>query len=47
VGTEDMDPKKLFENIKVVVDSIAEKVRKDNIKSIYVKLTMSKAQRLL
>ncbi|MGC8547494.1 MAG: 50S ribosomal protein L1 [Candidatus Micrarchaeia archaeon] len=47
VGTEDMDPKKLFENIKAVVDSIAEKVRKDNIKSIYVKLTMSKAQRLL
>ena len=42
VGTEDMEPKKIFENIKEVINSIVAKVSQSKIKSVYVKLTMSK-----
>ncbi len=47
VGTEDMEPSKIFENIKEVLNGITSKINKNNIKSIYVKLTMSKPMRLL
>ncbi|MGC8676076.1 MAG: 50S ribosomal protein L1 [Candidatus Micrarchaeia archaeon] len=47
VGTEDMEPAKLFENIKEVLNAVVSKVSKNNIKSVYVKLTMSKPERLM
>jgi len=47
VGTEDMEPKKIFENIKEVINSIVAKVSQSKIKSVYVKLTMSKPMRLI
>ncbi|MEM0074330.1 MAG: hypothetical protein QW091_02375 [Candidatus Micrarchaeaceae archaeon] len=47
VGTEDMEPSQIFENIKEVLNTIASKVNTNNIKSVYVKLTMSKSERLI
>jgi len=47
VGTEDMEPKKIFENIKEVINSIVAEVSQSKIKSVYVKLTMSKPMRLI
>ena len=47
VGTEDMEPKKIFENIKEVINNIVAKVSQSKIKSVYVKLTMSKPMRLI
>ncbi|MEM3781485.1 MAG: hypothetical protein QXT43_00785 [Candidatus Micrarchaeaceae archaeon] len=47
VGTEDMDPRQIFENIKEVLNAVTSKVNANNIKSVYVKLTMSKPERLI
>lgn len=47
VGTEDMEPERIFDNIKSVINAVLGKVSKNNIKSVYVKLTMSKPMRLL
>lgn len=44
VGKEDMDDKKLVENIEAVISAVIELLpnKKDNIKSIMLKLTMTK-----
>ncbi|MCL5429888.1 MAG: hypothetical protein M1504_00230 [Candidatus Marsarchaeota archaeon] len=47
VGTEGMDPKQLSENIDEVINSFARKIGKQHLKSVYVKMTMSKPLRLL
>lgn len=47
VGSEDMKPEEIFENIKEVVNNLARKVSQNHIRSVYVKLSMSKPLRLL
>lgn len=47
VGTEDMEPEKLQTNIREVIDAVNKKVGQNHIKSVYVKLTMSKPMRLM
>jgi len=42
VGSEDMDPNKIAQNIEVVFEKLKTKVSEQNIKSAYVKLTMGK-----
>lgn len=42
VGTEDMEPQKLYANIKEIMENINKKVGQNNVRSVYVKLTMSK-----
>lgn len=46
VGTEKMTPEELSGNIDEVVGSLSKKVGKAHIKSVYVKMTMSKPLRL-
>ncbi len=46
VGTEKMETQKLAANIDEIVNTIAKKVGKQNIKSVYVKLTMSEPLKL-
>ncbi len=43
VGIEDMEPSKIYNNIIEVVNSVGAKVGQNNVKSVYVKLTMSEA----
>ncbi|MDE1823635.1 MAG: 50S ribosomal protein L1, partial [Candidatus Micrarchaeota archaeon] len=47
VGTEDMDPKQIYDNVNEVVGSLTKKVGSSHIRSAYVKLTMSKPFRLM
>jgi len=47
VGSEDMKPEEIFENIKEVINNISRKVGQTHIKSIFVKLSMSKPLKLL
>ncbi|MEM0201393.1 MAG: hypothetical protein QXD23_03230, partial [Candidatus Micrarchaeaceae archaeon] len=47
VGTEDMDPVKLYENINEILDNIKKKVGVNNVRSVYVKLTMSKPIKIM
>ncbi len=47
VGSEDMEPEKLQANIREVMDAVSKKVGQNHIKSVYVKLTMSKPLRLM
>lgn len=42
VGTEDMTPEKIAHNIEAVLEKLKTKVSNQNIKSIYIKLTMGK-----
>ncbi len=42
VGAEDMQAKELYDNILEVVGGISKKVGQNHIRSVYVKLTMSK-----
>lgn len=42
VGVEDMEPEKIYANINEVVKAVGAKVGQNNVKSVYVKLTMSK-----
>ncbi len=46
VGSEDMDADKIGRNISEVLDSINKKVGANHIRSVYLKLTMSKPLRL-
>jgi large subunit ribosomal protein L1 len=46
VGTENMPPEELAENIEAVLDSVKAKAGEQRIKSIYVKLTMGKPQKI-
>lgn len=41
VGTEDMDPQKIYDNVKEVISVVTKKVGSNHIRSAYVKLTMS------
>jgi large subunit ribosomal protein L1 len=43
VGIEDMEPSKIYNNIIEVVNGVGAKVGQNNVKSVYVKLTMSEA----
>ncbi len=47
VGSEDMDANKLYENVSEVVSSIVKKVGNNKIRSIYVKLSMSKPLKIM
>ncbi len=47
VGTEGMKPEDISSNIDEVINALAKKVGKANIKSAYVKLTMSKPLRII
>lgn len=47
VGTEDMDPQKLYDNINEVVGSVVRKVGNSHIRSVYVKLTMSQPTKFM
>ncbi|WP_243666812.1 MULTISPECIES: hypothetical protein [Vulcanisaeta] len=41
VGTEDMDPKQVAENIAAVLDEILKRVRPEQLRNVIIKLTMS------
>ncbi len=47
IGTEDLEPKKIYENLNEVVNTVSKKVGQNRIRSIYVKMTMSKPVRLM
>ncbi|MGC9079674.1 MAG: 50S ribosomal protein L1 [Nanopusillaceae archaeon] len=47
IGTESMRPEELKENAEAVINYLFNKIQKDKIKSIYIKLTMSKSIRIL
>jgi len=47
VGTEDMSPSDIAENIIAVINGIEMQISRDKFKSVYVKTTMSKPIRLL
>ena len=46
-GKENMEVAKLAENIDQIISTIVKKVGKQNVKSVYVKLTMSEPMRLI
>ncbi len=47
VGSEDMEPKKVYDNINEVLNKIKAKVGQNNVRSAYVKLTMSKPMKVM
>ncbi|BCS90614.1 MAG: 50S ribosomal protein L1 [Candidatus Micrarchaeota archaeon] len=47
VGTEDMESNKIVENIDAVLDAIIKKYGRNNIKSVYIKLTMAEPLRIM
>ena len=47
IGMENMEPAQLITNIDEVLNSLYKKVGKQNVKSVYVKLTMSKPLKLM
>lgn len=47
VGSEKMDAKKIFENVKEVLQTVYKAVGNNRIRSVYVKLSMSKPFRLV
>ena len=46
-GTEDMEPAKIYDNIKEIIRVVGAKVGQNNIKSVYIKLTMSKPMKFI
>ncbi|MDE1846474.1 MAG: 50S ribosomal protein L1 [Candidatus Micrarchaeota archaeon] len=42
VGSEDLEPQKIFENVNEVISSVTKKVGQNRIRSVYLKLSMSK-----
>lgn len=46
VGTENMTPEDLADNIEAVLDAVKAKTTEQKIKSVFVKLTMGKSQRI-
>jgi large subunit ribosomal protein L1 len=47
VGSEKMEAKKIYENIKEVMEGVNKSVGSNRVRSVYVKLTMSKPMRLI
>ncbi|MCD6542126.1 MAG: 50S ribosomal protein L1 [Thermoplasmata archaeon] len=49
IGTEDMEPEKLAENLKAIIKRLEDKLERGrhNIESIYVKTTMGPSQRVM
>ncbi len=47
VGSEKMDAKMIYENIREVVENVDKAVGSNRIRSVYVKLTMSKPMKLM
>lgn len=47
VGSEDLEPKKIYENVSEVVNTVSKKVGQNRIRSVYVKMTMSKPVKLM
>ncbi|MDE1804560.1 MAG: 50S ribosomal protein L1 [Candidatus Micrarchaeota archaeon] len=47
VGSEDIEPKKLYENMHEVLNTIVKKIGQNRIKSAYIKLSMSKPVRVV
>ncbi len=47
VGTEDMEAKKIYDNVREVLNTVTKKVGSSHMKSAYVKLTMSKPLKVL
>lgn len=47
VGSEDMEPQAIYDNIQEVVSGLTKKVGNNHIKSAYVKLTMSKPMKFV
>jgi large subunit ribosomal protein L1 len=47
IGTESMEPEDLVENAETVYDAVKNKVNEGNIRSVYIKLTMSKPARVV
>jgi large subunit ribosomal protein L1 len=46
VGTENMSPEELADNIEAALDAVKAKTGEQRIKSVYVKLTMGKPQKI-
>ncbi|MGC8587041.1 MAG: 50S ribosomal protein L1 [Candidatus Micrarchaeia archaeon] len=46
VGSEDMPPEEVYENIRSVIDAVTKKVGQGHIKSAYVKFSMSRALKI-
>jgi large subunit ribosomal protein L1 len=46
-GKENMEIQQIVENIDQIINTVVKKVGKQNVKSVYVKLTMSKPMRLI
>jgi large subunit ribosomal protein L1 len=46
VGTENMTPEDVADNIEAVLDAIKAKTGEQRIKSVFVKLTMGKSQKI-
>ena len=47
VGNEDMDSRKIYENVREVLTVVTKQVGSSHMKSAYVKLTMSKPLKIL
>lgn len=47
VGSENMDAKDIAENIDSILNNLSKKIGKQNIKSVYTKLTMSSSLKLI
>ena len=47
VGNEDMEPVKIYDNVREVLNTVTKKVGGSHIRSAYVKLTMSKPLRVV
>ncbi|VVB77511.1 50S ribosomal protein L1 [uncultured archaeon] len=47
VGSEKMDSRKIYDNVKEVVSAVTKKTGVNHIRSVYVKLTMSKPFKLV
>ncbi len=47
IGTEDMEPQKLYENMNSVISAVAKKVEQNHIRSVFVKMSMSSSMRVM
>lgn len=47
VGAEDMEPERIYQNLNELIKAVGGKVGQNNIKSVYVKLSMSKPMRFI